>query len=263
MSIILHLGPEEQRALQTALADLLFPAAQPSFDAWRGAVNASVSRILGADSAGFVVRAPNVLESYSAETPRFVEYIERSDPHDRAIRLWSRQESLVVWSRPLLWGRHLAAMYRSSYYHDYVKQLRGFDTIGVTVRSRADAPLASLHFWHESERGIRFGDRGLAILRMIEPAFRAGLQSAFEHFHIGNGSGTQPPRSAIRSAADADMLTPREREVALLLGKRRSNREIADVLGISRSTAKRHTEHVLAKLGVRSRREVERILVDD
>jgi DNA-binding CsgD family transcriptional regulator len=48
-------------------------------------------------------------------------------------------------------------------------------------------------------------------------------------------------------------LTPREVAVARLLAERRGAREIARALGISVHTARRHTEHVYAKLGLGSR----------
>jgi DNA-binding CsgD family transcriptional regulator/PAS domain-containing protein len=51
-------------------------------------------------------------------------------------------------------------------------------------------------------------------------------------------------------------LTPREVEVARALGQRLTNDELARALGISRHTARRHTERVLEKLGVHSRNEV-------
>ncbi len=51
-------------------------------------------------------------------------------------------------------------------------------------------------------------------------------------------------------------LTPRQAEVALLLGRRKTTPEIARALTISPHTARRHTEVVLAKLGVHSRRDV-------
>lgn len=51
-------------------------------------------------------------------------------------------------------------------------------------------------------------------------------------------------------------LTRREAEVASLLAQRMSSKEIAARLGISVHTARRHTEQVLAKLGVRSRKDV-------
>jgi DNA-binding CsgD family transcriptional regulator len=51
-------------------------------------------------------------------------------------------------------------------------------------------------------------------------------------------------------------LTDREAEVALLLAQRHTSKEIACVLGVSWHTARRHTERVLGKLGVNSRRQV-------
>lgn len=51
-------------------------------------------------------------------------------------------------------------------------------------------------------------------------------------------------------------LTAREVQVLELLRTRHSNAEIADRLGISLHTARHHTEHVLLKLGLTSRRHV-------
>jgi DNA-binding CsgD family transcriptional regulator len=52
-------------------------------------------------------------------------------------------------------------------------------------------------------------------------------------------------------------LTPREILTARLLGGGHGNAELARHLGISPHTARRHTEHVLAKLGAASRAEVQ------
>lgn len=48
-------------------------------------------------------------------------------------------------------------------------------------------------------------------------------------------------------------LTAREREVLAHLGAGRSNREIADVLGMASTTTKTHVSRILTKLGLRSR----------
>jgi DNA-binding CsgD family transcriptional regulator len=56
-------------------------------------------------------------------------------------------------------------------------------------------------------------------------------------------------------------LTDRELDVTRLLSAGRSNADIASTLGISPYTARHHTESVLAKLGVRSRAEVPRLVL--
>ena len=56
-------------------------------------------------------------------------------------------------------------------------------------------------------------------------------------------------------------LTERELDVTNLLSTGKSNAEIAQALGISPFTARHHTESVLAKLGVRSRAEVPRVVL--
>jgi DNA-binding CsgD family transcriptional regulator len=55
-------------------------------------------------------------------------------------------------------------------------------------------------------------------------------------------------------------LTPQEARVALMLADQRSNRDVADRLGISVHTARHHTERVLAKLEIHSRYDVRRAI---
>jgi DNA-binding NarL/FixJ family response regulator len=64
----------------------------------------------------------------------------------------------------------------------------------------------------------------------------------------GEGQRTVPP--AVRFG-----LTPREREVLLLVAQGRTNREIAAVLFVSHRTATTHVANILGKLGVASRTE--------
>lgn len=49
-------------------------------------------------------------------------------------------------------------------------------------------------------------------------------------------------------------LTPRQAEVAVILARGRSNREIAGRLGISPHTARHHAQRVLEKTGAESRK---------
>jgi DNA-binding CsgD family transcriptional regulator len=51
-------------------------------------------------------------------------------------------------------------------------------------------------------------------------------------------------------------LTRREAQVARLLARRATNREIAEQLGVSPHTVRHHAENVFSKLGVHSRRAI-------
>ena len=57
-------------------------------------------------------------------------------------------------------------------------------------------------------------------------------------------------------------LTVREVQVACLLVQRLTNDEIAGILGISSHTARHHTESILLKVGVRSRRSLHRAMTE-
>jgi DNA-binding NarL/FixJ family response regulator len=51
-------------------------------------------------------------------------------------------------------------------------------------------------------------------------------------------------------------LSPREREVTLLIAKGKSNRQIAETLVISERTVTTHVANILSKLGFNSRAQV-------
>jgi DNA-binding CsgD family transcriptional regulator len=59
------------------------------------------------------------------------------------------------------------------------------------------------------------------------------------------------PAAAARVAEAA--LTPRETEVLSWLAKGKTNRDIADILGMSPRTVNKHLEHIFEKLGVETR----------
>jgi DNA-binding CsgD family transcriptional regulator len=66
--------------------------------------------------------------------------------------------------------------------------------------------------------------------------------------------GVRPPPRV--SAAATDVLTGREREIAMLVARRRSNKEIGRALDISSRTVSTHLSHIFEKLGVTSRGEL-------
>jgi non-specific serine/threonine protein kinase len=81
-----------------------------------------------------------------------------------------------------------------------------------------------------------------------------GLDGAVA-FALEVGDTSQSVKTAAPTAAAA-LLSPREREVAVLVARGLSNPQIAEDLVISVHTAQRHVENILGKLGFSSRTQV-------
>jgi DNA-binding NarL/FixJ family response regulator len=67
---------------------------------------------------------------------------------------------------------------------------------------------------------------------------------------------------ALRAGAGGDVLSERERAIAELVARGRSNKEVASALFLSAKTVENNLSRIYAKLGVRSRTELARALPD-
>jgi NarL family two-component system response regulator LiaR len=138
-------------------------------------------------------------------------------------------------------------------------------TDGVTairaLRERVpDARAIALTSYSDDERvfgAVRAGAAGY-LLKDTDPAeLVAGIRT------VAAGQGLLSPPVAARlleemarggtAGPEAADLTPREREVLILIARGRSNKRIALELGVAEKTVKTHVGHVLAKLGVSDR----------
>ena len=91
-------------------------------------------------------------------------------------------------------------------------------------------------------------------------AMRSGLPGGLPG--VAGGHAARPvegfsvnlPGGATEAARlDGAALTPRETEVLSWLAKGKTNRDIADILGMSHRTVNKHLEHIFEKLGVETR----------
>jgi DNA-binding NarL/FixJ family response regulator len=118
--------------------------------------------------------------------------------------------------------------------------------------------------WREAEAALAAGDRGAAadaLKRAVAGAESLGarpLRDAIEALaRRARISLSVPAEGVPEPAVDEDPfgLTPREREVLALVADGRTNRQIAERLFISESTAGVHVSNIIGKLGVATRGE--------
>jgi non-specific serine/threonine protein kinase len=94
---------------------------------------------------------------------------------------------------------------------------------------------------------------------VYERAFRRGLGLSGDEavaYAVDTVTPRREPVSLPPAAASFVALTPREQQVADLIGQGLSNKDIAGALVIAQRTAEGHVENILAKLNFRSRSQI-------
>ena len=130
--------------------------------------------------------------------------------------------------------------------------------------------------WREAEARLEAGDRSgattalaeslaiadrLGALPLADAARSLAARSRLDVTADATDVGSVPAPAAVPDEADAFGLTPRERDVLPFLVQGRTNKQIAESLFISESTAGVHVSNILGKLGVTSRTEAAAIAV--
>ena len=361
----LTLSSADLQALSDALKLLLSPLDYPNADDWRLAVNRDLKCLLRADSAGFLLPVSNGHMMLSEEHDQSVLATYQDIPPPplpdgtpvevNLLRLGVASIEDVYNGNP---GVYLA----SPYYHEYAGANGAHDPLsaGISVGGDDWRGAACVHFWHDRAQGRQFGMREIGMLKLLFPAFRAGVETqlrwgAHRTFFLsaldslghavqicdmtgaivhrtpalldtlrldpqqalllkqmelavhavrmaarfGGGDGapsgpvpvvkevqTEFARYRVRASlygggeygpaplimisleratpiplAESELrarytLTRTEIRVATLIAKGHSNADIAGQIFISPHTARRHTERILHKMGIRSRAEV-------
>ena len=118
---------------------------------------------------------------------------------------------------------------------------------------------------HEDEgllhEALRVGASGYVIKRAEEAEILQAIHAAsrgdiYVHPSLTRALLRQPVTTVHRRGAAADALTGREIDVMRLLVKGNTNRQIAQVLGLSIRTVENHRANLMSKLGLASRVEL-------
>jgi DNA-binding CsgD family transcriptional regulator len=176
------------------------------------------------------------------------------DPGARLLRMVELDGAQVAAERTRMKGRSDAAAWASA--------AAGWAAVGRPFR-------CALARWREAEAAEASGDRQAAAVALREAhaiAARLGaapllgeLEALARRLRVRLGAGA---RSVTLGAGRAYGLTAREREVLDALAAGRTNRQIAEALFISESTAGVHVSNILGKLGVATRTEAARVAID-
>ena len=170
------------QAVEDALRLLLSPLDYPRIDDWRGAVNRQLKSLLHADSAGFLLPVTDGLMMFSEEhSPEALSRYPDLVPPDRAdgTPIWMQMLRSEVTTIENAYGGECERYLRSAYYNEYAGANGAHDTLCAAVSlGGTDAfSVASLQFWHDHPNRRRFGEREIALLRVLFPAFQAGAHT--------------------------------------------------------------------------------------
>ncbi|MDQ2668469.1 MAG: helix-turn-helix transcriptional regulator [Gemmatimonadota bacterium] len=181
---MLHLSSADLAIASEASRVILAPLRYERVDEWRAAVNKVLVRLLKADSAGFLLPVENLAPMFSEEhsAEALAPFPDLLPPDTReGVPIWERMTTLGCGTLAQAYGESMSDYVGSAYYNDYAAAGGGAETLFAALPLRADvsspAGAASLHLWHGRSSRRTFGDREVALLRLLLPSFTAGVQS--------------------------------------------------------------------------------------
>lgn len=162
---------------------LVTPLDFATVDEWRSAVNRQLKELLHADSVGFFLPVEDGLMLYSEEhdpeeLARYQDY--PPPPMIDGTPMWEAMVRNGVMTLAQGYGERYELYTNSVYYNEYSGANGAHDTMsmGFALGEEVDpGNMSILHFWHGSPHGRLFGERETQLLRLLLPAFHAGVES--------------------------------------------------------------------------------------
>jgi hypothetical protein len=175
MSLSLSLA--DVRALRNGLVTLLSPLEQPIAARWGAAILDALVPILGADQAFLGLPAADGihLESFGARAePAALAYEQHFWKLDTGVTKRRKQLGLQVYHRDMVYDR--LELPRNELFNDWCRPYRLMDPLVMSCEGGVEPIPASMAFYHDSDGARQFGDRGIGLLGLLLPAFKAGVQ---------------------------------------------------------------------------------------
>jgi DNA-binding CsgD family transcriptional regulator len=173
----LTLSSSDLAQIETAITTLVSPLGFEDVTAWRKASRVAVQRAVSADrSTGMLPCAGEPLgESDPDLLPAITDYVSYYHTLDDGLQVRRRELGLEVCHWSAVYDMH--DLVRTEIYNDFSHPNGLLDGTGLVYDIDPALPPAALLMYHERESSKPFGDRGLALLRLLMPAFKAGVET--------------------------------------------------------------------------------------
>ena len=163
--------------LQAALTTLASPFDHASTEAWRFAAFESVRALLEAEKGFHMlpIAGEQLVVGPITDSEGYAAWQQYYHTQDTGFLIRRRELGLEVCNRAMVYD--IPALKRTEIYNDFSVYYEFQDPILMTLDLYAEGPPAALVFYHEDESTPEFGERGLDLLRLLLPAFKAGVRT--------------------------------------------------------------------------------------
>jgi DNA-binding NarL/FixJ family response regulator len=176
-TVAITLSSSDLTGLQSAITTLVSPLDYDRVQDWRTACRVQVERLVSADSSAGMLPCPGEpLADYAQDlAPAMTDYLSYYYTLDTGLQQRRRELGLNVchWSAVY----DMRKLVKTEIYNDFSKARGLLDGIGMTMDFDEPHAIAALLFYHERQNSKPFGERGLAMLRVLFPAFKDGVDS--------------------------------------------------------------------------------------
>ncbi len=177
MTTPLSLSLSDQRRLSDTTTALLSPLLYSDADAWHRFVCERVRDLLGADKVMILMPRDGEVSLFTDDFDATIsEYPARFQAAATAFGVFPRLRALGAGNRKTLFG-DLEGYYSSSYWTDFGSPHRAYDGLVMSATLGPEPTLAhhaQIVVNHDSPHTAPFGDKGVALARLLIPALHAG-----------------------------------------------------------------------------------------